>query len=214
MTPSEFESFLFDRPLTGTPWYFDQNSHPYEVQGTETLQLVHHVLLNSQSLPTRYSNEQISHGLNFLINPSCSDICYLFVDSSLNQGLRASTTMAIYEVFEKIFQQKCLQSVPFESLSEPESKGLNWICYMWWDIFPRHGIPTSAACSEVDMAIIRTLNRIAQLPSFACKESAIHGLGHWASARPEIVAHVFDLIPDVPANLVEYMALAKTGHIQ
>jgi hypothetical protein len=80
---------------------------------------------------------------------------------------------------------------------------LNLVCYMWWDIIPIYGQPDVPERSELDQEILGVLESTLQLDSIACRESALHGLGHWQHYYPQRVGEIID------AFLMKYRVLRK-----
>ena len=56
-----------------------------------------------------------------------------------------------------------------------------------------------------------------QLDSIPCRESALHGLGHWQHAYPEQVGEIIDRFSmshrQLPEKLQAYMMNAYTGYV-
>jgi hypothetical protein len=56
-----------------------------------------------------------------------------------------------------------------------------------------------------------------QIDSIACRESALHGLGHWQRAYPARVGEIIDRFsmrqPDLPEKLRAYMVNAYVGYV-
>ena len=66
---------------------------------------------------------------------------------------------------------------------------------MWWDIAPILGEPDTAAFAERDALILKVMADTLGLDSEACRESALHGLGHWHSYYPdEVQTIIYDFI--------------------
>jgi len=88
---------------------------------------------------------------------------------------------------------------------------------MWWDIIPIGGRPDDPARRELDEAILQVMESTLQLHSIPCRESALHGLGHWQPEYPERVGAIIDKFsmsrPDLPEKLRLYMLNAYTGYV-
>jgi hypothetical protein len=214
MTYDEFEQLLFDRDVIDPPWYDCDEATELDTLGPEDLCLVEMVFRNSIQIRTRYSEQQLYHGLNYLVNPSASDFCFRYFDPTKDAGASARVIQSMYYVFADLFGVRFTKNERFTLLPESEALGLRWLCNMWWDLLPRHGVPRLEMLVAVDRAVLETLGKIADLPNFACKEAAIHGLGHWFSACPERVLNILDSVPDLPRELVDYASSAKRGQIQ
>jgi hypothetical protein len=100
-------------------------------------------------------------------------------------------------------------------MDEPGANPLNLVCYMWWDIIPITGRPDDPKRKEFDQAILRVMKSTLQLDSTACRESALHGLGHWQHDYPERVGEIIDKFSmsqrELPEKLRAYMINAYTG---
>ena len=61
------------------------------------------------------------------------------------------------------------------------------------------------------------MGRQLQFASIPCRESALHGLGHWQHAYPAQVGEIINRFSmrfqDLPKKLEEYMVNAFTGYI-
>lgn len=94
---------------------------------------------------------------------------------------------------------------------------LNGVCYMWWDIIPFYGKSGDARREVFDPHCLDVMEMTLQLPSIACQESALHGLGHWEHAYPDRVKRVIDAFlkanPDVDPELREYALDARVGGV-
>lgn len=159
-----------------------------------------------------FSNEDAAKILEFLINPSLSDICYVFLNSNVQLETKRLTIGSIFSVFKDIFNNRCEKK---ESRNLPVIiSPLNNLCYMWWDIFPRHGVPKSPQYTEVDKIILSLLSKLLELNNIACKESALHGLGHWYSGYPEKIISIIESSNDcISENLRTYASQASKGNI-
>ena len=99
---------------------------------------------------------------------------------------------------------------PLEQGASP----LNSACYMWWDILPIHGCPDIPERAEFDAEVLVVLQRLLAIPHDACRESALHGLGHWTidySKVPFIIDDFLSHTPNLRPELVAYARSAKTG---
>jgi hypothetical protein len=56
---------------------------------------------------------------------------------------------------------------------------------MWWDILPVYGGPRPEDRDTLHEAAFGTMAAVLEMPSIACQESALHGLGHWRSFFPQ-----------------------------
>jgi len=87
---------------------------------------------------------------------------------------------------------------------------------MWWDQFRFHGQFNSEHCFDYDAEILGVMRRILNLPHDACRESALHGLGHWHSYDSRtsgIIEEFLSCAPQLRPELMEYAEYAKTGRV-
>jgi hypothetical protein len=60
------------------------------------------------------------------------------------------------------------------------------------------------------------LRRLLAIPHDACRESALHGLGHWAIYYPQVAQMIDEFLRNTPhlrPELVTYAERARTGCI-
>jgi len=89
---------------------------------------------------------------------------------------------------------------------------------MWWDIIPL--CPPSSAHeprTPLHDEILAVLAELLELPHDACRESALHGLGHWALNDPAaktVIDGFLDRSEGLRPELLAYARTARTGCIQ
>ena len=217
-------TYVFDHPVpTGQEqaWYWDTNREWWQEDATEAVQFITQAFENAALTFQPYSDAQLNQGLWFLVSNACSNHMFALMDESIPW---ASTTVAstrqrciasIHQLFEQCFASRC--SSHLSHLDEPGANPLNLVCYMWWDLMPISGQPNDPTREELDQAILRVMESTLQLDSLACRESALHGLGHWQHAYPERVGEIIDSFsmsqPELPEKLKAYMINAYTGYV-
>lgn len=213
MTYGEFVEFLFNRADERKEWYFAEDFVQPEFEADVQIDFATRVFTDAEQLAGKYTESQFCLGLNYLINPACSNFCYSFVDTSVEEVKRVSVVDSMYAVFKGVFNEKCTELSSERAAIGPAT--FSFLCYMWWDVFPRHGTPHNVDLESTDRAILITLEKIMSLDSLGCKESALHGLGHWYSARPEFVERVIDRnSAKIPMALRKYSKNAREGRVQ
>ena len=106
------------------------------------------------------------------------------------------------------------------SLSHRSESGspLNSACFMWWDLLPLDGSWEEGRPSQpIHAEALTVLAELLAISHDACRESALHGLGHLALFHPEAVPIVEAFIarsPDLRPELLAYAEQARTGYIQ
>jgi hypothetical protein len=71
--------------------------------------------------------------------------------------------------------------------------------------------------AEEHRAMLDTMERILTLPSVACREQALHGLGHFHKHRPREVERIIDGFlareTNIPDELRSYSQRARAGKV-
>lgn len=163
-----------------------------------------------------YSDAQINQGLWFLINNTCSNHFFALLEETVPWEARRRCLRATVPLYEKLFAPRCtshlghlLRAYP------PDMNPLNSVCYMWWDIAPVCGHPEMPDRHEFDAECLEVMRRTLAIPQDACRESALHGLGHWERSYPNEVHRVIDDFvaqnPNLPEALRAYARAARAG---
>src|SRR5882762_7500623 len=158
MDLDKFVSFIFARPDDHKEWYFAEDFIDPNLSADTAVELSGRVFSDIGDYANRFTEAQLSLGLNYLINPSCSSFCYSFLQSSVTEAARMSAIASMYNVFQCVFT-KIASEMPSHNVHTPPYS-YNYVCYMWWDVFPRHGIPTQRDLKGIDNAILDTLRKI------------------------------------------------------
>ncbi len=153
-----------------------------------------------------------------------------FPDNQLNQGFwRLNITVAeaakatprvvrsFVPLFEQLMASRCTPHLGH--LCEEGGSPLNESCYMWWDSL-RFDLWYGTSWTSLHDEIFATQRRLLAIPHDACRESALHGLGHLVREYPDrrpILAGCIDefLIasPNLRPELATYAGQAKAGRI-
>jgi hypothetical protein len=103
-------------------------------------------------------------------------------------------------------------------LSEAGAGDLNSSCYMWGDLLNLNF--AASEWMEFRPEMIAVLRRILAIPHDACRESALHGIGHLILDYPNESAAPGQLIdeflrshPGIRPELAAYAASARRGCI-
>jgi hypothetical protein len=213
MTNKEFVQFLFDRPDDSKEWYFAEDFIPPQLDAQTQVAFAREVLTDAELHAEIFTERQFCLGYNYLINPACSAHCYSYLDTSINESERISVVVSMYNVFSLVFDRKCVGAA--SDRTDLTAATYEYLCYMWWDVFPRHGIPANSSLAGTDRTILTTLEKMLLLHSLACIESALHGLGHWHAARPDFVERTIDCkLSQIPGPLRKYAKSARAGSVQ
>ncbi len=116
-------------------------------------------------------------------------------------------------MFERLFVPRCTPHLGHRS--EPGAGPLNMVCYMWWDIMYLPGWQDEAERAQINAACLAVMRETLGLASDACRESALHGLGHAKAQSPERVAEIIDKFlastPNLRTELMQYTHSARGG---
>jgi hypothetical protein len=214
MNISEFTQYLYDRPVNNAEWYFEDDHQDLALPKDQLVQLATEAFNSVVEVVDDFSEKQICMGLQYLVDPSCGPIPYLYVDTSIDFAIRSSAIASMQTVFRHLFAN-LRNELGLYRTSGGAPLSFGETCYMWWDMFPRHGVPMRSELEETDAFICRTIGSILEIDSLACQESALHGLGHWFSSRPDDIAKMIGaFLPRAPAVLKEYAMDAMQGRVQ
>lgn len=170
--------------------------------------VLNHILVHHREMEQRV----VIGGLRLVGDPASQLAFNLFAEDAA-PALQHALIASIVECFCAVFAVYC----------EPvliASHGKNlppWaaLCFIWWDALPRHGVPYRRYLHSVDLDLLDGMKTILHLDHLACKESALHGLGHWHVAYPDEVKRIISECADVIAPaLAEYARQASIGHVE
>jgi hypothetical protein len=209
--------FVFDHPVpvTGTEWYWSDESDCWDGGHSRTVELLTQTFLQAETALRRFSDAQLNQGFGYLVSNSCSDIAFCLLDGRVEWSHRKACLEAIGDLFENCFAQRC--SNHLAHFDEAGANPLNAVCYMWWDVIPIHGNPGEPSRLETDTTILRVLEHILRVESEACQESALHGLGHWHYYYPREVECIVDSFigrnRQIRSQLRNYAYAARHGDV-
>ena len=219
MTEYDYQTWLdqlFDHPDDEPEWYF---SDSYEYTETAPKTLTAHALRLFEApalLLFRYSDQQITSGLKYLIDTGCGGDLRLISHPAIPQSDRLELAARIDRVYTQIFGARCTPALGH--LSEVPEQPLNMLCYMWWDSIVLEATGNQRLDREFFEVLIEAMGRTLAIPHAACQEGALHGLGHWGTHAPVRAEAIIDayLTENRAARpeLKDYARAARTGCIQ
>jgi hypothetical protein len=179
LTFERWLAYVFDHPVEDgkQAWYWDIDRDWWDEDPADTIQFLTQAFENAAVVLQPFSDAQLKQGLWFIADNSCSNHMFALLDASVPWPEQQRCVRSIHQLYEQCFAQRCTPHL--SHLGEPGASPLNLVCYMWWDIIPIHGKPDVPERSELDREILGVLESTLQLDSIACRESALHGLGHW-----------------------------------
>lgn len=218
LTFEQWLTYAFDHPVPlgdAKAWYWDIDADEWDEDPADTIQFLTQAFENATVVFQPYSDAQLNQGLWFIVDNSCSNHMFALMDASVPWPARQRSIYSIHQLFEQCFAKRC--SPHLGHLGQEGANPLNMVCYMWWDIIPIHGKPDDPTRKEMDQAILQVMESTLQLDSIACRESALHGLGHWQRHYPDRVGEIIDKFSmtqrELPEKLQAYMMNAYTGYV-
>ena len=217
LTFDEWLTHVFDHPVSdlNNAWYWDIDRDWWEEDSAETLEFMTRAFEHAADVLQPYSDAQLNQGLWFLASNACSNHMFALMNESFPWPARRRCIASIHQLYEQCFAGRC--SPHLSHIDETGASPLNMVCYMWWDIIPLYGKPDDPAHKALDEAVLQVMESTLQLDSIACRESALHGLGHWQHAYPGRVGEIIDRFsmrqPDLPEKLRAYMVNAYVGYV-
>ena len=167
---------MFDHPVNDPAWYWDTDADYAELASECVITYAASLFERAGGLLAPYGDAQVNQGLWFLISESGSPL-YALGEAGIPLKQRVRCIHSMTTLFEQCLATRCTPHL--SHLDEPGAGALNSVCYMWWDIFPLYGQPEDVARREIDAACLSVMEATLELPSVACQENALHGLGHW-----------------------------------
>ena len=214
-------SYVFDHPVPSgelkSAWYWDLERERWDENENpvDTVRFLTQAFEQAATVFQPYSDAQLNQGLWFIVSNSCSDHMFTLMDEALPWPEQKRCIYSFHKLFEQCFAKRCTPHL--SHIDEPGAGPLNMVCYMWWDLIPFAGRPDNPAWKEFDRAILGVMESTLQLDSIPCRESALHGLGHWQMHYPERVGEIIDKFsmtrPQLPEKLQQYMINAYKGYV-
>lgn len=213
MRLDEFVDWAFGSP------YYDAISHAraYEaaLSPAQCAEVLTHLGADPTSLDS-HSDDQLECGLRYLLYGDISDFAYLLRDGAMPLESRLRAISAIGRLLVQQLGRRLGDDLVADSTAVMTN--LRSTAYMLWDVSPLSYWPPSPHAEPCRSAFIEMLGRVlTDAPSLACKESALHGLGHVRHASrhhvPKLVQSWLAARPDIPARLREYAESAAAGAI-
>jgi hypothetical protein len=211
--------FVFDHAVQEPAWYWSADSE-IDAWSADPVQSVRWMteLFRTPAALAPYSRAQVGQGLWFLLGDgSPGDFGLLPYDASVALEDRLECIRQTVPFFASYVAIQCTRSKP--AFRAKDADDLESVCFMWWDLWPdREPRKGSADRGAVESAVLDALTAIAALPSVACIESALHGLGHQHARHPgrteEIVDALLKRANGLPTDLVRYAEAARRGAVQ
>ena len=216
----DWVKYVFDHPVTDPAWHFDIDSPWWNETADPTLTVAFLTRLFETSLESlvNRSDAQINQGFWFLVSSGGSSHMLTLFDEQVPLAHRIHCVESIFDLNLDLFAPRCSALLGHTMTQEEyNANPLNSICYMWWDIAPLYGKSGDPAREALDDTALGVMEKCLSLPSPACQEGALHGLGHWRHAYPERVESVINAFlessPSLSPELRAYARNARGGHV-
>lgn len=220
-------TYVFDHPVLAPGalnWYHDSN---YDGEWWDTsnypqttLAYLTTLFEGAPGILTPFSDAQVKQGLWFLIDNSCSDHMFTLLNPAIPWIERKRCLSSMLTLFEDYFAPRCSAHLSHLDTLEADTGNinpLNMVCYMWWDLLPIYGKPEEPDRKEFDAACLKLMRLTLDLDSDACRENALHGLGHWALVYPVEARAIIDAWlarhQEVTGDLKAYALAARRGRV-
>lgn len=212
LTFEDWVTHIFDHEVRNPEWYFDLDAVYWDGLAVTTVRYLTRLFQAPLPILDRYSDPQLNQGFWYLTG-SGHEIMHTLLDAKVPMAERIACVRSIESLFAALFAAKC--SPHLSHLESADAKPLNGICYMWWDNFPIWGSPDNPELEPIDHQILALMERQLSIPSIACQESALHGLGHWQLSYPDEVRKIVDVYlqskPTLRPELRSYACAARDG---
>ena len=157
-----------------------------------------------------FSDRQIAAGL-WELGPGDAHCVY---NPEIDIEARERLVGSVATFFRDFFDPRCLPKL--SHLDRQQTEPLNAICYMWWEVITWGWAGDDPAAERLRAKDLDVMEAVLRLPNPACRESALHGLGHMArrSSQAQALIGQFLSEPDIDPELERYARAALTGCIQ
>lgn len=207
-----FLQHVFDHPVSSPPWYQSGSAAVWTAAPAEDALLIAQCFEGAGTLLSNYSDEQVAQGLRYIVDPSCGSLLAGAFAYPIPEETESRLISSFVTLFDTCFSRRCASKL--SSLDET-TNALNLVCYMWWDVLPWYGRPNEPRFKQRDGAMLNAMVAILANPHDACREAALHGLGHWQRHYPkEVETAINDFVrknPHVRLELLHYAQNALSG---
>ena len=206
-------AYVFDRPVTAPEWYWDEVRLGDEPGPVAELECFSRLCEAPVQYLVAISNAQLNQGFWYLLGSGASALTLATHDATIPVARWVHCVRGFAPLFAGVFAPRC--SPHLGHCDEPGADPLNSACYMWWDLLPLPALPEGLDRAALHAACLDALEAILALASDACRESVLHGLGHWAAYDRRRVAAIIDHFlaanPRLRPELRAYALAARGG---
>lgn len=204
---------VFDHAVGDPPWYWASTEEWSETPETIVAHLAE-TFEHSGELLARFSDEQLNQGFWYLTYEGPPDFMGTLLDETVPLASRLRALKSFVPLFEQVMATRC--SSHLAHLAGEGANPLNAACYMWFDVVLDRFNPLRLRQAQLDADLITTLRVILTIPHDACRQSALHGIGHWVRHYPQladVVDQFLSATPGLRQELVAYAESARAGSV-
>jgi hypothetical protein len=168
----------------------------------------------SGELLARFSDDQLEQGFWYLFYEGPPDFMGTLLDEGVPLACRVRALRSFAPLFEQVMAQRC--SSHLSQLDEDGASPLDVACNMWFDEALDRFRPERLTQVQLETDLVGVLRAILAIPHDACRESALHGIGHWVRHIPQLADLVDQLLAGVPGlrpELIAYAESARAGTV-
>jgi hypothetical protein len=213
-TLADWVGYVFDRPVEDPAWHWSLDAPYWELAPTRAAELIAETFERAGQLLPAFSDAQLNQGLWFVLSNGCSDYMFCASDETVAWPLRKRLLWSFVPLFRDVMAIRCTPVL--SHLDEPGATPLNSACYMCWDLIPIGSAPEAPGAVVLHEEIVLVLGELLRIPHDACRESALHGLGHWSMFTPKAGAVIEQFLhgsQSLRPELLAYARSARTGCI-
>ena len=208
-------TWIFDQPVPEPSLYWNADALGPIEPSADMLTGISQLFESPAAVLGPCSDAQLSQGFWFLCGPESNAMRGL-ADEDIVWDVRAGCIRSFVTLFRDLFMARCTPHLSHLLRGgEPETfeiSPLNSACYMWWDF------DCWPAGPKVNQEFLYVMRQTLALPHDACRESALHGLGHWYRSCPAQTADIIDEFlarnDGIPDELRRYALAARCGCVQ
>lgn len=209
---------VFDHAVSDRRWYWDSaiaKSEDDWPEAPETI-VVHiaETFEHAGRLLSRFSDEQLDQGFWYLFYQGPPDFIGTLLDEGVPLESRLRALRSFVPLFKQVMATRC--SSHLSSFDEEDANPLNSACYMWFDEVLDRFNPERLTQAQLGTDFVGILRFILAIPHDACRESALHGIGHWVPHYPQLADMVDELLlgsPGLRPELIAYAESARAGKV-
>jgi hypothetical protein len=209
----EWVAHVFDHPGEGPIWYHDMESPYWGGPAATTIEYTTRLFETPRAWLDPFTDAQLGRSFWYLIGGSGNNYMEALGDPAVPLDARVRCMRSFVTLFRELFAARCVDQLGH--LDREGEYPLNTICYMWWDTITFYPQPDATERRSIDMAALTAMEDILSIDTTCCRESALHGLGHWNRAYPSEVARIIDGFLENATGmadaLIAYARAARSG---